>query len=141
VRFEKCQWDPHSASSQMSRSNNVRGPTSALTEFLKVCQIDDISTVLETQSHFFQESGITPTTVARRVATREQQPVAGPSGLRTNVEEEAEQEGENNAEAGEASPRRRTRTRAGAVRVFRFHQGQLLFMTTSGCRICIRRPG
>ncbi|KAF8638840.1 hypothetical protein AX17_001898 [Amanita inopinata Kibby_2008] len=53
----------------MSRraSNNVRGPTSALTEFLR-------------------ESGITPTTVARRAATRNQdqpeqtqQPVAGPS--------------------------------------------------------------
>ncbi|KAF8891110.1 hypothetical protein CPB84DRAFT_1939292 [Gymnopilus junonius] len=52
----------------MSR-NNVRGPTSALTEFLR-------------------DSGITPTTIARRAATRaqpqaaeqnEEQPVAGPS--------------------------------------------------------------
>ncbi|KAF9522608.1 RNI-like protein [Crepidotus variabilis] len=45
------------------RGNNVRGPTSALTEFLK-------------------DSGITATTIARRVATRNQnddQPVAGPS--------------------------------------------------------------
>ncbi|KAI0825428.1 hypothetical protein BC629DRAFT_715 [Irpex lacteus] len=43
------------------RNNNVRGPTSALTEFLR-------------------ESGITPTTIARRVRTREvEQPVAGPS--------------------------------------------------------------
>ncbi|KAI6129766.1 RNI-like protein [Pisolithus croceorrhizus] len=52
----------------MSRrgNNNVRGPTSALTEFLR-------------------ESGINPALIARRVATRnqgppnEQQPVAGPS--------------------------------------------------------------
>ncbi|KAJ6629505.1 hypothetical protein B0H10DRAFT_2428441 [Mycena sp. CBHHK59/15] len=42
-------------------SNNVRGPTSALTEFLR-------------------SAGITATTIARRVATQEQnQPVAGPS--------------------------------------------------------------
>ncbi|KAI0339480.1 RNI-like protein [Trametopsis cervina] len=45
----------------MSRRNNVRGPTSALTEFLR-------------------EQGITPTTVARRAQTRTtEQPVAGPS--------------------------------------------------------------
>ncbi|KIK26740.1 hypothetical protein PISMIDRAFT_675667 [Pisolithus microcarpus 441] len=48
------------------RNNNVRGPTSALTEFLR-------------------ESGINPDLIARRVATRNQgpsngqQPVAGPS--------------------------------------------------------------
>ncbi|TFK45936.1 RNI-like protein [Heliocybe sulcata] len=43
------------------RSNNVRGPTSALTEFLR-------------------ESGITATTIARRTQTRnEEQPEAGPS--------------------------------------------------------------
>ncbi|KAI8974163.1 RNI-like protein [Trametes punicea] len=47
----------------MSRRNNVRGPSSALTEFLR-------------------ESGITPTTVARRAQARqatEAQPAAGPS--------------------------------------------------------------
>lgn len=49
----------------MTRNNNIRGPTSALTEFLK-------------------DSGITATTIARRAATRPQndndgQPVAGPS--------------------------------------------------------------
>ncbi|KAI0713902.1 RNI-like protein [Earliella scabrosa] len=49
----------------MSRRNNVRGPTSALTEFLR-------------------ESGITPTTIARRAQTRQAQaaaaqPAAGPS--------------------------------------------------------------
>ncbi|KAI0074674.1 RNI-like protein [Panus rudis PR-1116 ss-1] len=51
----------------MSRNNNVRGPTSALTEFLR-------------------ESGITPTTIARRTRTRqvEAQPVAGPSNPRQN---------------------------------------------------------
>ncbi|TFK80509.1 RNI-like protein [Polyporus arcularius HHB13444] len=51
----------------MSRRNNVRGPTSALTEFLRA-------------------SGITPTTIARRAQTRQNaqaqaqaQPAAGPS--------------------------------------------------------------
>lgn len=46
----------------MSRGNNVRGPTSALTEFLR-------------------ESGITPTTIARRARTRvsQLQQEAGPS--------------------------------------------------------------
>ncbi|KAJ3554125.1 hypothetical protein NM688_g3267 [Phlebia brevispora] len=54
----------------MSRRNNVRGPTSALTEFLK-------------------ESGITPTTIARRVRTREvDQPVAGPSTLPDDQQDE-----------------------------------------------------
>ncbi|GJE90230.1 RNI-like protein [Phanerochaete sordida] len=54
----------------MARSNNVRGPTSALTEFLK-------------------ESGITPTTIARRVRTRQVEqpaPVAGPSRQAENDE-------------------------------------------------------
>ncbi|OBZ75286.1 DNA repair protein rhp7 [Grifola frondosa] len=49
----------------MSRRNNIRGPTSALTEFLR-------------------ESGITPTTVARRARTQQvdqPQPVAGPSNV------------------------------------------------------------
>ncbi|KAF8237013.1 RNI-like protein [Tricholoma matsutake] len=77
----------------MSRTNNVRGPTSALTEFLR-------------------ESGITPTTVARRVATRDQQPIAGPSGTQANGEEEADQ-WEDDGEASRASPRRRTRAAAG----------------------------
>ncbi|CAL1703119.1 unnamed protein product [Somion occarium] len=53
----------------MSRRNNVRGPTSALTEFLK-------------------ESGITPTTIARRARTRQvEQPAqleAGPSNAQQN---------------------------------------------------------
>ncbi|KAG2148764.1 RNI-like protein [Suillus clintonianus] len=65
------------------RGNNVRGPTSALTEFLR-------------------ESGINPTTIARRVATQNQprnqpthQSVAGPSNSGDNVEdvpEEVQQE-------------------------------------------------
>ncbi|TCD69896.1 hypothetical protein EIP91_005720 [Steccherinum ochraceum] len=61
----------------MSRRNNVRGPTSALTEFLR-------------------ESGITPTTIARRARTREvPQPVAGPSNSGQDAEEEnAEEDGD-----------------------------------------------
>ncbi|KAH9923728.1 RNI-like protein [Epithele typhae] len=58
----------------MSRRNNVRGPTSALTEFLR-------------------ESGITPTTIARRARTRQvpqDQPTAGPSN-----QAQGEQEGGN----------------------------------------------
>ncbi|KAG2348209.1 RNI-like protein [Suillus weaverae] len=61
------------------RGNNVRGPTSALTEFLR-------------------ESGINPATIARRVATRNQpenqpqdQTVAGPSNSRDNVEDVPEE--------------------------------------------------
>lgn len=104
----------------MSR-NNVRGPTSALTEFLRVCELYDLSTFWRLNHIFFQESGITPTTIARRAATREQQPVAGPSGLRENAEEETEQQGGNDAEESEASPRRRAQTRNGAVSVFWFH--------------------
>ncbi|KZT03383.1 RNI-like protein [Laetiporus sulphureus 93-53] len=66
----------------MSRRNNVRGPTSALTEFLR-------------------ESGITPTTIARRVRTREaaaQEAVSGPSnagqGATANVEQDETEQGE-----------------------------------------------
>ncbi|KAH9483476.1 DNA repair protein rhp7 [Psilocybe cubensis] len=71
----------------MSR-NNVRGPTSALTEFLRA-------------------SGITPSTIASRAATRnqqraEEQPVAGPSRA-ANVEE---------AEPETTERRRRPRRRA-----------------------------
>ncbi|KAL0958192.1 hypothetical protein HGRIS_000355 [Hohenbuehelia grisea] len=92
----------------MSR-NNVRGPTSALTEFLRT-------------------QGITPTTVARRAATRaqnqdENQPEAGPSTPRRrgngSTEEAAggddQPEGaeEEDNEGEEASPRRRRSTRAG----------------------------
>ncbi|KAI0328036.1 hypothetical protein GY45DRAFT_1033244 [Cubamyces sp. BRFM 1775] len=65
----------------MSRRNNVRGPSSALTEFLR-------------------ESGITPTTVARRAQTRqaaEAQPAAGPS-TQPQVQEDVEME---DAPAGE----------------------------------------
>ncbi|KAI0321291.1 hypothetical protein OF83DRAFT_1168539 [Amylostereum chailletii] len=75
----------------MSR-NNVRGPTSALTEFLK-------------------ESGITATSIARRAATRlqpPQQPVAGPSNSRDNGVEGDE-------EAGPSAPRRNTRSNAPAA--------------------------
>ncbi|PSR79176.1 hypothetical protein PHLCEN_2v7147 [Hermanssonia centrifuga] len=62
----------------MSRNrNNIRGPTSALTEFLK-------------------ESGITPTTIARRVRTREvERPTAGPS---TSAQQENGNEGNAAAE-------------------------------------------
>ncbi|KAG0696990.1 RNI-like protein [Suillus ampliporus] len=71
------------------RGNNVRGPTSALTEFLR-------------------ESGINPTTIARRVATQnrpgnqpQDQSVAGPSNSGDNVEDAAEeaQQGESVAQA------------------------------------------
>jgi DNA repair protein RAD7 len=75
----------------MSR-NNVRGPTSALTEFLR-------------------ESGITPTTIARRRATADaangNQPVAGPSNAAQNADED-----ENGGEGDEqTTPRRRARNR------------------------------
>ncbi|GLB35651.1 putative RNI-like protein [Lyophyllum shimeji] len=77
----------------MSR-NNVRGPTSALTEFLRA-------------------SGITPTTVAARRAAAEQeqqQPVAGPSGARGGEDDDVEMaDGEVDAEEETATPRRRTR--------------------------------
>ncbi|KAH8117649.1 RNI-like protein [Phellopilus nigrolimitatus] len=63
----------------MSR-NNVRGPTSALTEFLR-------------------ESGITPTLIARRARQTDQIPQAGPSNL--NNDESQTQEDETRA-----SPRR-----------------------------------
>ncbi|KAG6829530.1 hypothetical protein H0H92_004267 [Tricholoma furcatifolium] len=72
----------------MSR-NNVRGPTSALTEFLRA-------------------SGITATSVARRQAEEnDDQPVAGPSGTRdesNDDNEDVEME-----EVEEAAPRKRTR--------------------------------
>ncbi|KAG2066384.1 RNI-like protein [Suillus decipiens] len=58
------------------RGNNVRGPTSALTEFLR-------------------ESGINPATIARRVATQNQPrniAVAGPSASGNNVEDVPEGE-------------------------------------------------
>ena len=80
----------------MSR-NNVRGPTSALTEFLR-------------------ESGITPTTIARRVATADaanaSQPVAGPSNSGQNADE---QTGEDDEDDGQTSPRRRIRTRVSQI--------------------------
>lgn len=75
----------------MSR-NNVRGPTSALTEFLR-------------------ESGITATTIARRHATataaNANQLVAGPSNAgnnRGNNEDEEMADGDD-----QVSPRRQTR--------------------------------
>ncbi|KAG5642850.1 hypothetical protein DXG03_002027 [Asterophora parasitica] len=89
----------------MSRNNNVRGPTSALTEFLRA-------------------SGITPTTVARRAATQnDDQPVAGPSGTRDGDDEDVEMaDGEDvemadgEANEDEEAPRpRRTRARARAA--------------------------
>lgn len=82
----------------MSRSNNVRGPASALTEFLR-------------------EAGITPTTIARRNATRNDAnglaaaaAAAGPSNAAQGGDGEQGEEGEENGEEREeASPRRRTR--------------------------------
>ncbi|KIP02584.1 hypothetical protein PHLGIDRAFT_130667 [Phlebiopsis gigantea 11061_1 CR5-6] len=57
-------------------NNNVRGPTSALTEFLR-------------------ESGITPTTIAQRARTREvPQPIAGPSSAAGENGNENEADGE-----------------------------------------------
>ncbi|KAI0782091.1 RNI-like protein [Abortiporus biennis] len=65
------------------RANAVRGPTSALTEFLR-------------------ESGITPTTIARRVRTREvQQPEAGPS---TAVESNDTDQQEGNSNRAQDDP-------------------------------------
>ncbi|OAX34998.1 RNI-like protein [Rhizopogon vinicolor AM-OR11-026] len=80
------------------RRNNVRGPTSALTEFLR-------------------ESGINPDTIARRVATQNHQAenqspsVAGPSNSGDNAEgaPEQEQQGE---DVPQASNGRRTQGRS-----------------------------
>ncbi|KAF5386700.1 hypothetical protein D9615_002106 [Tricholomella constricta] len=78
----------------MSRNNNVRGPTSALTEFLKA-------------------SGITPTTIARRAATQQdEQPVAGPSGSRDDDGDVEMADGEANGEEEEEAAPRQRRTRA-----------------------------
>jgi DNA repair protein RAD7 len=69
----------------MSRRNNVRGPTSALTEFLKVIIINyRARCFFITDLLLFQSQGITPTTIAARAATRTQnqvqvEPEAGPS--------------------------------------------------------------
>ena len=70
---------------KMSR-NNVRGPTSALTEFLR-------------------ESGITPTTIARRRATANtdnaNQAVAGPSNAAAGRnQDDGEVNGESDGESG-----------------------------------------
>ncbi|OJA08941.1 hypothetical protein AZE42_07502 [Rhizopogon vesiculosus] len=79
------------------RRNNVRGPMSALTEFLR-------------------ESGINPDTIARRVATQNQAEnlspsVAGPSNSGDNVEGALEQE-QQEEDVPQASNGRRTRGRA-----------------------------
>ncbi|KIJ63432.1 hypothetical protein HYDPIDRAFT_113447 [Hydnomerulius pinastri MD-312] len=87
------------------RNNNVRGPTSALTEFLR-------------------ESGINPETIARRVATRDQnqndgQPTAEPSA--SNGGEDAGQgvngaeEESRDEETAEASTSRRGRSQTTRV--------------------------
>lgn len=72
----------------MSR-NNVRGPTSALTEFLR-------------------ESGITPTTIARRRATADAAnataPVAGPSNAEQDADSDDEDDGE---DAERPSPKKK----------------------------------
>ncbi|KAI0697087.1 RNI-like protein [Cerioporus squamosus] len=100
----------------MSRRNNVRGPTSALTEFLR-------------------ESGITPTTIARRAQTRQNaqaQPVAGPSNQgqeeQEDVEMEDAQEGQDTAqladgyasdnldEPEEPAPKKRKQSKAAAAK-------------------------
>ncbi|KIK74472.1 hypothetical protein PAXRUDRAFT_835967, partial [Paxillus rubicundulus Ve08.2h10] len=60
------------------RSNNVRGSTSALTEFLR-------------------EAGINPATIARRVATRDPNPTAAqppPGPSTTNGTQDANQGGD-----------------------------------------------
>ncbi|KAG5735452.1 DNA repair protein rhp7 [Termitomyces sp. T112] len=72
----------------MSR-NNVRGPTSALTEFLKA-------------------SGITATSIAAHRQNEEaEEPVAGPSGTRDSENEEDENGEMGHAEEDEAVPRQR----------------------------------
>ncbi|KAF5344081.1 hypothetical protein D9758_008903 [Tetrapyrgos nigripes] len=78
----------------MSR-NNVRGPTSALTEFLR-------------------SSGITPTTVARRAATRNQdEPVAGPSNQAENEPVQDAEEPEPEPESRSGRRRRRNAATSG----------------------------
>ncbi|KAG6883917.1 hypothetical protein C0993_002851 [Termitomyces sp. T159_Od127] len=72
----------------MSR-NNVRGPTSALTEFLKA-------------------SGITATSIAARVQN-EEQPVAGPSGTRNSENEEDENANSEDGDEARQRPNRRRR--------------------------------
>lgn len=81
----------------MSRraNNNVRGPTSALTDFLRVRRLLERSySVFIALVCATQESGITPTTVARRARTRNQdqaqdQPQAGPSNTGGGAEQAA----------------------------------------------------
>ena len=95
----------------MSR-NNVRGPTSALTEFLKVSQHHILEFDQECLKDRLQASGITATSIARRNATRDREPVAGPSGTRENGNADAHQQGDRVVDATEPSPRRRTRAAA-----------------------------
>lgn len=78
----------------MSR-NNVRGPTSALTEFLR-------------------EAGITATTIARRRATADAangliNADAGPSNADRSMDVEGEEKGDEEEEEKNASPRKRGR--------------------------------
>jgi DNA repair protein RAD7 len=85
----------------MSR-NNVRGPTSALTEFLKVGPQFRPTHLTEL---FYQESGITPTTIARR-REAQRQPVAGPSNALNEDQENAQNEvRDGEGEVGRTSPR------------------------------------
>lgn len=87
----------HNASCIMSRriNNNVRGPTSALTDFLRVCLPPrQPQFVLIAHATPIQESGITPTTIARRARTRNQdqpqdQPAAGPSAAAPDEDQTA----------------------------------------------------
>ncbi|KAH9920184.1 RNI-like protein [Amylocystis lapponica] len=95
----------------MSRRNNVRGPTSALTEFLR-------------------ESGITPTTIARRVRTQAQtapqpQTEAGPSNAADtgttdaarNPTEEYDSDHLDEPEEEEPTPKKRKLTKAAEAKL------------------------
>lgn len=84
----------------MSR-NNVRGPTSALTEFLRVSQQCKPLKSALTQERCPKESGITATSIARRA----NQAAPGPSNLRneTEIEEQVGSSADRRANEGEVS--------------------------------------
>ncbi|KAJ7071936.1 RNI-like protein [Mycena amicta] len=87
----------------MSRGRNVRGPMSALTDFL-------------------QSTGITPTTIARRVATQQanataEQPQAGPSNLRRERNEDEEEYDSDNLDEPESPQKKQKLTKAAEAKL------------------------
>ena len=115
----------------MSRRNNVRGPTSALTDFL-------------------QASGITTAVIRRRAATRRDPPEEGPSNVAQdegdrgnedgNEDEDHEMAEEENEVTASPVPRRRRATRAATVSL---HIEPFRTKTKHhvGFWICLRRTG